>query len=378
MCEIGEKGEVSVEGTPVGTLKGLTFTPDVGETDGERAALLTAARRTLGPEIQTRLAQLEADNDGAFRLDEDGGLLWREAQVARLAKGETLWAPQISVDANEFLDAAQRDRIGQRLAPWLKAHLKNRLAAFHVLQDPRLSGAAKGLAFQMWEEGGLIPRPDKTVMGSLNETDKALMAELKIQMTRRAIFVRSVFNSKIWPLRRLLWSLFHGVEGDLPALPEAAQSSVSDFAAFKGVQAYLRQFGFLALGPKGTSPVYVRGDGLDRLEGKLYALFKNGTDGVFAMPDDIGQPLGLDGEALRTVLSACSYQVTDAPEGAEAGQSYYRRASQRPGGRPQATQGKPKARKPSKPQQTKSHTDPKPKPELDPNNPFAALAALKG
>ena len=372
MCDIGEKGEVTVEGRPVGTLQGLRFRPERSGSEGDQTALLAAVRRLLAPEIQNRLDQLEADNDGAFRLNETGGLLWREVQVAQLTRGGCLWDPQISVDTNEFLDAAQRGHIAQRLALWLKAHLNNRLAAFHVLHDPRLSGTAKGLAFQLWEEGGLISRPDRTVMGSLNSTDRALMAELKIHITRRAIFVRSVFNAKIWPLRRLLWSRFHGVEGSLPKLPEATQASLSDFPAFKGVQAYLRQFGFLALKPKGRVPVYVRGDRLDRLEAKLYALFKNSSDGVFALPDDIGQPLGLEGEALHTVLSACGYHTSQAPEGAEAGPSFYRRVPKRSNQTPQAMQDKPKK---ASPQQAKTRSDSKPK--LDPNNPFAVLAALK-
>ena len=135
MCVIGEKGEVSVEGTLVGTLKGLSFTPDLSASDGDKAAMLTAARKTLGPEIATRLAQLEADNDGAFRLDEKGALLWREARVGHLIKGASLWAPELAVDANDFLDSSQRDRIGARLAPTTQS----------ASQEPpgALSGAAR-------------------------------------------------------------------------------------------------------------------------------------------------------------------------------------------------------------------------------------------
>ena len=374
MCEIGEKGEVLVEGTPVGALKGLTFTPDLSGSDGDKAALLTAARRGLGPEIQNRLLQLENDNDGAYRLDEAGALLWREARVGSLSRGASLWAPEISIDANDFLDGAQKERIAIRLAPWLKAFLKNRLAPFYVLKDPRMTGSLKGLAYQMWEDGGLIMRPDKGVMDSLTETDKALMSELKIQVTRRAIFVRSVFNSKIWNLRGLLWSLFNSTDEIMP-LPEFDQASLSDFKAFKGVQSYLRQFGFLAFGPKGQAPTYVRADGLDRLEGKLYALFKNGANGAFVMPSDIGEPLKLQGAALEIILSACGYTPTERPEGSEISDNFYRRnfgkrnTKQRTEGKLPKTKNKANSHNANK--QT-AKTD-----DINPDSPFAALAALK-
>ncbi len=394
MCEIGDKGEVKVEGTAVGTLTGLTFVPDPSGSAGDQAALLTAARRSLGPAVQARLVQLEADNDGAFRLDLAGVLRWREAPVARLTKGPTLWAPEIRVDANEFLDQAQEARLAARLAPWLRAFLRNRLAPFHALQDPRLTGALKGLAYQMWEDGGLILRPDRATVEALTETDKALMAELKIHMTRRALFVRSVFNPKIWGVRALLWALFHG-QAEAPAVPSTTQSSITNFGAFKGVQAYLRQFGFLTFAERGQSPVHVRADGFDRLEAKLYALYKNGQDGVFALPEDIGQPLGLEGGALTTILTACGYEPTEKPEGhAGEGLFYRRRASKRPA-RPRAetshkaapTRGQaPKAAKSSRPAKAaksgsargSAKSSKAPKAEVpNPHSPFAVLAALK-
>ena len=374
MCEIGEKGEVKVEGTPVGELKGLTFTPALTDSSGDKAALLTAVRRSLGPEIQNRLVQLEGDNDGAFRLDETGGLRWREARVGHLVKGDSLWTPQIAIDANEFLDAGQKGRIAQRLAPWLKSFLKNRLAPFYVLRDPRLTGIARGLAFQMWEEGGLIIRQDKVLLNGLTESDKALLAELKIHITRRALFVRSVFNAKIWALRALLWGLFNEPE-QTPALPPENQAVLNDFTGFKGAQSYLRQFGFLAFGPKGSAPVFIRADGLDRLEGKLYALFKNGKDGVFAMPPDIGEPLGLEGATLQMILRVCSYRQVEAPEGAEAGQTYYQRAvsKKQAGARHRGT---PDAGLSQASKGARSERPGKTVP--NPDSPFAVLAVLKG
>ena len=419
MCEIGEKGEVSVEGTPVGTLKGLAFHPDGQGSGGDQAALLTAARRGLGPEIAKRLAQLEADNDGAFRLNDAGALLWREAAVGRLIGGENLWSPQISIDPNEFLDASHRERIATRLAPWLKSFLKNRLAPFYVLQDPRLSGTAKGLAYQIWEAGGLISRPNQETVKALTETDKALLAELKIQFTRRAVYVRSVFNAKIWPLRALLWRLFYAHDF-IPELPPADTAALTHFPAFKGVQAYLRQFGYVAVSAGGSARLYVRADGLNRLEGKLYALFKNGSEGVFVMPPDIGVPLGLSGQALNQVLAACSYQPTKAPSAPEAAKGdvqkegpgdvksgdvgsgdrtgetpiYYRRVlakrrtvpqpeaqarlnASSPQGQRTSAKAKAKARKfspkPNKSEPHKSQREAVP----NPDSPFAVLAVLK-
>ena len=385
MCHIDETGKVSVDSAAVGQLRGFRFIPESSASNSDQVALLTVAHRSLGPEMSKRLARLESDNDGAFRLDETGVLRWREARIGCLVKGESLWAPQISLDTNEFLNLSQRTRILQRLTPWLKAYLKNRLAAFYVLRDPRLTGVSRGLAFQLWEEGGLIMRHDKALIANLNETDKALLTELKIHVTRRTVFVRSVFNAKIWPLRALLWTLFNQPESP-PDLPSADQGSLQDFSSFKGCKSYLRQFGFVELKAKGNPCVYVRADRLDRLESKLYALFKNSQDGVFTLPADIGDPLNLKGAALQTVLTACSYQVTDAPvnlsestDEHENEHLYYRRFFPKKRSlkhRETAISAQAKTSKKQKAIVPKARKHAK-RTSPNPDSPFAVLAALK-
>ena len=147
-----------MEGEHVGHIKGLVFAPDPSILDASARPVFTAARRVMVKEVENRVQQLLADNDGAFRLTEAGQLLWRENQVGHLVKGESLLFPAIEVIHNDLLQGTDREKIRQRIEKWTRAHLRNRMKNFHELQSAPLKGTARGLAFQLVENFGLINR----------------------------------------------------------------------------------------------------------------------------------------------------------------------------------------------------------------------------
>ena len=81
-----KEGTVKVEGEHVGHIKGLVFSPDPSIMDASARPVFTAARRVMVKEVENRVQQLLADNDGAFRLTEAGQLLWREPQVGHVVQ----------------------------------------------------------------------------------------------------------------------------------------------------------------------------------------------------------------------------------------------------------------------------------------------------
>ena len=170
MGAVRANGEVVVEGQTVGHLEGFRFDLDATVAKDDARPVLTAARHALSEEIPRRLAQLEADNDGAFLLTPEGRLTWRGNPVARLAKGDSALRPRIEADESEFFDGPMRERVRQRLVGWLQRHLRNRLSGLYALEEAEFAPPARGLAFQLAESLGCLPR--YAVAGQLRELDK--------------------------------------------------------------------------------------------------------------------------------------------------------------------------------------------------------------
>ncbi|MCX7384946.1 MAG: helicase-related protein, partial [Alphaproteobacteria bacterium] len=64
LSAVTRRGEVVVEGHPVGHIEGFTFLPDPLTEGDARKLVLRAARRALGEEMPRRVARLEAAEDG--------------------------------------------------------------------------------------------------------------------------------------------------------------------------------------------------------------------------------------------------------------------------------------------------------------------------
>ncbi len=305
---VRRNGEVVVEGELVGRLEGFRFLPDSGGGEDMRA-VLTAARRALASEIPARVKALEADEDKAFALDESGNLSWHGTAIARLAAGSTHLAPRIVPLASEFLDGAQRERIRKRLAAWLEGHLRARLRPLTRLADAELAGAAKGLAYQLTEALGSLPRAVLAKqLGALSKADRKALSALGVRLGRASVYLPALLKPRATRLRALLWSLHEGCAP--PALPKGAsvageQNGAAPDAAFHHAVGYRR------FARKGEA-VTIRVDALERLANEAAKLAKQGA---FAATADLKRAAGCGEAGLALLLGGLGYRVRPGPEG---------------------------------------------------------------
>ncbi|MBX6323690.1 MAG: disulfide oxidoreductase, partial [Rhodospirillaceae bacterium] len=195
MAAVTRAGEVVVEGHPIGRLDGFRFVPEAsGDADGLRA-LMRAARRAMARDLPGRLLAFERDGDEAFALDPRGLLLWQGAPVARLVRGETPLAPQIEPLASDLLDNAGRERLRRRLAVWLRGHLDRRLAPLVRLQAAPLAGPARGLAFQLVEALGCLPRRAAAAqLRALSREDRRALTGLGVRLGVESVWVPALLR----------------------------------------------------------------------------------------------------------------------------------------------------------------------------------------
>jgi ATP-dependent RNA helicase SUPV3L1/SUV3 len=157
---INDDGQVTVEGHLVGRLAGFHFEPERGATALENRALRGAVERVVAPEVARRLGALASEGDEAFGLAPGGVVNWRGEAAGEIIAGEP-FAPRVRL-IGEFGAEPQRERAARRLEAFVAAEASRRLYALkhlkEAIEDGRLRGLARGLAYQLVEQFGVLDR----------------------------------------------------------------------------------------------------------------------------------------------------------------------------------------------------------------------------
>ncbi|MEC7721381.1 MAG: helicase-related protein, partial [Pseudomonadota bacterium] len=177
-AEIDSMGDVHVEGEYAGRIEGLQFTKDNRMTNSPPRSVRAAIEKVVGQELRNRASELAACPDDELKLNEQGEIFWRQSCIAKLVAGRNLLTPEIKLLADESLVGPPRNQIEARLAAFVRRHLDRLLAPLITMKnDESLNGLARGLAFQIVEHGGHIPRAN--IAETLSEIDQPARAGLR-------------------------------------------------------------------------------------------------------------------------------------------------------------------------------------------------------
>ncbi len=306
-------GEVVVEGHVVGKLEGFRFVPDAPDRSDEAKSLLTAARRALRDELAKRLRAFEAEPDDVFALAADGVLSADNLPVARLAAGPSVLAPLVVPFDDGMLDQAQRERVRARLDRWLKDHIAARLKPLFALSAAEgLSGAGRGLVFQLVEGLGVLPRaPVADMVERLEREDRKALTRLGVRLGVSHLYLTALAKPAAVSLRGMLWAVSKGHPLPVP-IPPPGRVSVEAAPVKDGgmPSAFWEAIGYPLAGGRA-----LRVDMLDRLETELLTASKANAP---IREVALGQRVGLSAEELGTVLTGLGYVRIVAEDGAVA------------------------------------------------------------
>ena len=442
MASVKSDGTVLVEGEEVGVLDGFVFRPTLGEGD-EKATILAAARRGLPDEIETRVRAFVASATAAFKLNESGQISWREAPVARLVRGDGIYAPRPELIASDLLSIDQTQRMNTRLSEFVAAHVRDVLGRLVVLETPEtaplperkpprprqpqpadeaaeapsgptkdeiaatppveqpdiveeqeqapepLSGAARGLAFMLFEGLGTVPSIQAAQqLRGLSETDKPRLARLGLRFGVEAVYLPELLKPAQIELRALLWNLHHGESGVFHAPPPAGRVTVDM------VEGVPDEF-WLAVGYRRLGGRVMRVDMVERVA----LLVRNAArEGQFRISEEMLSLAGATRDQMAAMLldmncKIVSEEPDEDPEKPPI-QVFERLRRQRPAGggrrdrRPQEQNDRPRGRRNSAGQRSKGgrpnaggadrrQAQGAKTREPDPQSPFAVLAQLK-
>jgi ATP-dependent RNA helicase SUPV3L1/SUV3 len=278
-AEISVNGDVFVEGHHVGQLAGFRFTPVSGTEGPDAKAVQAASQKALALEFEARAARLYASGNGDLAIGSDGFVRWLGEPVARLSASDHVMRPRVILLSDEQLTGPAREHVVARIERFVNHHIATVLKPLDDLSRAEdLQGLAKGLAFQLVENLGILFRRDVTEeVKSLDQDARASMRRYGIRFGAYHVFMPALLKPAPAELITLLWALKNdGLDkpgyGDLiPALAAGRTSVVAD-PSFERM--FYKLAGFRFLGKRA-----VRVDILERLADLIRPLlqWKPGT-----------------------------------------------------------------------------------------------------
>jgi ATP-dependent RNA helicase SUPV3L1/SUV3 len=251
--------------------------------------------------------------------------------VATLAEGDSLYAPRLIVLADESLTGPDLERVQDRLNLWLRHHVNTVLEPVLALEAPAdIEGAARGIAYRLYENLGLLPRSAvaEEVKG-LDQDVRGKLRKLGVKFGAYHIYVPLALKPAPRELALILYALKNGGvrQPGVAELPHTVLSGRTSFHIDPAISHRLYEIaGFKVAGKRA-----VRVDILERLadiirpliaidakthQGEVPAGAAEGNG--FRVTVEMTSLLGTSGEDFNSVLTSLGYRVRRTPKIAAA------------------------------------------------------------
>ena len=303
LADVNEKGEVTVEGEFVGKLEGFRFRMDKAGSPDEAKTLRQASVQALVPHFNLLADRFYNAPDPEFDFTEQGGLMWGSAAVGKLVSGNDPMKPTVTVFVDDEAGPDVAAKVQRRLQHFVDRKIA---AAFEPLlalkNDETLTGAAKGFAYRLAENFGVLPRGEVSdEVKALDQDARGALRKHGVRFGQFTIFMPLLLKPAPTRLRLVLWSLSKG----LSEFPEAPPPGLVTVPAVKdATPGYYAMAGYRAAGERA-----IRIDMLERLADMLRD--KDSRNGFEADPDMLSIT-GMTLEQFADLMGGLGYSAEQA------------------------------------------------------------------
>ena len=313
MANIETDGSVYVEDHFIGTIEGFHFKEDEGAFGEDSKTLRNAATKVLADEIKRRAEEFDQADDSEISLIYGDPLIrstinWRGVIVGRIVKGPSILIPKTLVQPTPVLQGDAYTMVQTKLDRWLDTQIGETLAPLFSLQEAvngakddegneRLTGMAKGIAFQILEKLGTIPRRliAKDFKG-VDSNGRFQIKKLGVWLGAASLYIPALLKPSPAQLRLLLWALFN----DRDSLPDIPPAGLCTIKVDKDAsRVFYEVSGYRVVGNNAVR--------LDMLERLANAAREVSMKGPFPMDADLMSLVGTSGDDFIEIMSYLGY-----------------------------------------------------------------------
>lgn len=220
--------------------------------------------------------------------------------------------PQVELIDSDLLAGSEKDAVLAFLKNWLENHIKTVLEPLVNLENQEgIDGAARGIAFQVYEAMGIIPREKlEDLIATLTPEDRAALRARRIKLGPILVFLPALNKPAAVRLRGLLWALWN--EKPLPVeVPKdgIVSTKVEDKAIDRD---FYQSIGYPVYGGRA-----IRIDMLDRV---ISAVYDAAEQGKFKAQHKMAEWLGCPIDDLYAVLEAMGHKKVYDPADEKKGE----------------------------------------------------------
>ncbi|MDO5641844.1 MAG: helicase-related protein, partial [Paracoccus sp. (in: a-proteobacteria)] len=298
VAEVNNKGEVSVEGEFAGRLDGFRFRVDQTQNPDEARMLTRAAYEALRPEFHLRADRFYNAPDTQIDFTEQGGLMWGDAAVGKLIRGAEPMKPGIEAFVDEEAGPEIAEKVKRRLQHFIDRKLATLFEPLLAMQkDEGLTGLARGFAFRLVENLGIIRREDVAAeVKDLDQDARGLLRKHGVRFGQFTIFMPALLKPAPTRLRLVLSGLWDGLD-EFPESPPPGLVTIPNIR-----EVPLRTYTLSGYRPAGERAIRI--DMLERLADMLRG---NDTRAGFEANADMLSITGMTLEQFANLMEGLGY-----------------------------------------------------------------------
>jgi ATP-dependent RNA helicase SUPV3L1/SUV3 len=246
--------------------------------------------------------------DSQFKITEEGQIFYQENPtnplpgqlISYVAAGDSILAPRVVLFESDLVKPDDKVAVRAHVQGWLERYIAAVLEPLVGLADQSdLKGTAKGIAFQVHEALGIVPREQiEDLIVSLDQDDRRALRAKKVRLGPVLVFIPALNKPAAVRLRGLLWGLFNNKTLPMACPKDGIVSFVVDPQAVD--RKFYQSVGYPVFGTRA-----IRIDMLDRV---ISAIYDSAKDGQFQAQHQMAEWLGCTIDGLYEVLEAMGHR----------------------------------------------------------------------
>lgn len=302
---INDNGDVTVEGEYFGKIHGFKLIIEKSYSEQYLKQIRPAISKSIELEMKKKSLKILSSEFDAFTLNSDLFIYFNDEKIAGLKPGNNPLNPKISIICDEYLDLNIKKKIENKFLEWIQNYIKLNLREILSLENTdNLSPGAKGIAFRLLEELGLIRRNKiENEIKILDQKSRQELRKMGVKIGKFSIFFPATVKPKATELLISLWINYSEKnynQNDIKLIREnLPKPGITSCALNQNISHEIyKVLGYLVIGK-----MVIRADIIERLDKIIYnEIDKDKKDKSFLVTDEMISLLGCSRENMKLII----------------------------------------------------------------------------